>query len=470
MFLFPAAGAAVLILLFFILRPQAAGFGLSPEKERRFDRFAGILFLCIAFLNLLLPDAWGLRFEQVLFDELTPQRLHAVYRLLTSSLIAVLPVALMYPKKYLARFAVVIGILSFFLDLLDADLYLTYFLACPDSLFGAKMNWLMYSKVFRLGFFCLFESLKLLLAIRVFFKRKALLPVKGLKDAVCSVLMVFPLLLVNMQPSFPSQFINGTTGIVLKSINWVCIAWLVWVPVEITVLALIFRKRSYEDRYVLLLLMSIALLFRYSAFYRCSVPLDAGRFPLQLCNVACYLIPAAVFFKKKGLALFAATINAFGALAAILACDTPGDSGLFYILNVHYILEHNGIIVISLLIFILKIFPAVEKRDFRTVMKVLTHYTATIFVLGTLFNFLAGFIEDPGMLTCNYLFIFERDFATDLLPFLSIFFDIGFDIGPYSRISLSVVVAYAFLALTGWLLFLLYHAIFREKKTTVFER
>ena len=86
--------------------------------------------------------------------------------------------------------------------------------------------------------------------------------------------------------------------------------------------------------------MSLSLLHQFSMMYNVSAELTCFKFPLQLCNLASYLMLFTLLTKNNKLFNFTLIINVVGAVIAMVVLDVDGN-GVGYLWNVHYIVEHS---------------------------------------------------------------------------------------------------------------------------------
>jgi hypothetical protein len=232
------------------------------------------------------------------------------------------------------------------------------------------------------------------------------------------------------------------------------------------------RKKSPESQYIILLIGALSLLLQYSTYLASNGLLGPDRFPLQLCNVAVYLILFALLLKNEKLYHAALVVNVLGALFAVVLVDanyfTASDgtkylAGVFYCRNVGYILEHTKIIVLPLLCAILKLYKPLKLKDVWDPTIGFAVYHAVALRFGTLFNGLEV-ITGNAYWDCNYLFMFKASVTTRLVgKFASVFYDVNFQIGPFNFYLGELAIVFIFEALMVGGFYLMY-AFFHEKK------
>ena len=152
----------------------------------------------------------------------------------------------------------------------------------------------------------------------------------------------------------------------------------------------------------------------------------------MLCNVAAIVTVISIAFKNKGIYLFNILINVVGGIIALIVLDVETPNGIMGILskdNMHYIFEHNNVILIPILCLVLRVFTPFEKKDYKTFITYFTIYFVFVFVVGTIFNALGKMNNEVEYYYCNYMYLFDKETAAALIPFTAGLFDINFEIG-----------------------------------------
>jgi len=96
--------------------------------------------------------------------------------------------------------------------------------------------------------------------------------------------------------------------------------------------------------------------------------------------------------------------------------------------NMHFIFEHTNVIVVPILALAFGLFPRLDNKSIKHFLIGFAIYFATVFVLGTIFNGIATHTGDD-FYSANYLFMFDKAEAVDILPFVGPLFDVNFNIG-----------------------------------------
>ena len=253
------------------------------------------------------------------------------------------------------------------------------------------------------------------------------------KDNIKSFITLLPILILIIMPIYaPETLFNTHTDLIFLRFSWMHILWIIGLILEAVILCLIFRKRSEEDRYILVLILSLCLLIQYNQLFSSLGELTIERLPLMLCNVAAIVTVISIAFKNKGIYLFNILINVVGGIIALIVLDVETPNGIMGILskdNMHYIFEHNNVILIPILCLVLRVFTPFEKKDYKTFITYFTIYFLFVFVVGTIFNALGKMNNEVEYYYCNYMYLFDKETAAALIPFTAGLFDINFEIG-----------------------------------------
>ena len=183
-----------------------------------------------------------------------------------------------------------------------------------------------------------------------------------------------------------------------------------------------------------------------------AISINIERLPLQLCNIGSYLILFTLIFKSKKLFDFTIIVNVVGVLIALVVPYLDNE-GLFYLYNMHFILEHTNVIVVPILALSLGVFPRLDKKSLKHFLIGFASYFALVLVLGTIFNAIAKSTGN-NFYSANYLFMFDKKTAAELIPFTESLFDINFSIGsltlyPITQSLIGIVFTILCLAVYG---------------------
>lgn len=422
-----------------------------------------VVFMVLTFINTLLPDEFV---RGLLFVSPDPWRM--LLRWLSFVSFLVLPVAAFFDRPTFRRIAFYFCLPVAILCLLDFRGTLAGYTAplgtglCDIRYLPDGVRLFMKNEIFR-GILFFAIHLAEIGAILVLTLRDPSVLKFGKRD-ILPFLGLIPLLAFSIVPTYALEGIFHTyTEIPFKAFTPAHFVWLACMILEITVLTLIFRKRSEEDRYLLVLILAFSLLLQFNQLFASLGELTCKRMPLQLCNIATYLLPIALLKKNRSLFLFNLLINVPGGIIAAIVMDVGGNEGLLYWSNIHYIVEHNNVIVVPLLCLILGVFAPIKKQDFKNFVRDFSLYYGIVFVLGTLFNTLKV-VLNSDYFYCNYLFMFDQDTAARLLPFAGKLFDYQLHLGPVTVYPLLQPLIYLAFFAIGSLTFFILKVAVREKK------
>jgi uncharacterized membrane protein YwaF len=135
--------------------------------------------------------------------------------------------------------------------------------------------------------------------------------------------------------------------------------------------------------------------------------------PLQLCNIAVFLIPASLFFKKTLLMDFAFYLCLPGALAAILI--PSNDYAIVYSgMTISYYIFHGLIFLIPLMMAHWRLYdaqPSVKKAIKLTIM---------VLLIGSTLHFFNVFMYQNYRIPANYFFTI-KDWSAPTNPAFALF-------------------------------------------------
>lgn len=171
-------------------------------------------------------------------------------------------------------------------------------------------------------------------------------------------------------------------------------------------------KKSYEDRYFLLLMLSLSAVIQFFSFQ--SFRGGAQIFPAHLCNTAIILIFIAYIFKLKGLFYFTYFVNVLGALCAILLPNVTHQFTAMADLDFWYC--HYYAFFLPLLGVALGIFKRPTLKLIATSLIVFTVYVVVVMCMNTYLNGTQFGGYDNGKYAANYFFLYD-DFFVDKFAF-----------------------------------------------------
>ena len=442
---------------------------MSKEKLLKLSKILVLVFLSLTFLNVLLPDSFVIGIHRL--DQLGKERFEPfpmVIRWFNFSSFVILPIAVYYDRKVFKRVAIYFclpvaiiymclagSIIPCYTDPNGTGIVdIRYF---PDFIVN-----FMHNGVFRGILFFVMGLAQVGVIGLLIYRDKEILKFK--KNEIVPFVLLLIGSIITILPIYALEGIFNTyTDVIFDPYSPLHFAWIGLLVVEGIVFTLVFKKRSYEDRYILVLVLALSLFLQFNQLFSSLGELTCKRMPLQLCNVAAYLTLISIVTKNRNLFLFNILINVAGGLIALAVMDVTSE-GILSKGNIHYIVEHHNVILTPLLCLILGIFEPIKLKDFKAFVLYFTGYYLIIFVVGTIFTsiYLAN-PEANDYFYCNYLFMFDQEKAAALVGFAGGLFEPALKIGSIIIFPLIQLAVYAaFFAIGTGMFFLLKWAV-KEK-------
>ena len=149
--------------------------------------------------------------------------------------------------------------------------------------------------------------------------------------------------------TMPSYMLQSLIGFVDNDeppiLGTMHIVWIIITLVFIIALYYAFRFKSYEERLMLCMFLTLVLFFEYNSFYLSGITIK--RLPFQLCNIASYFYLIFMVFKLKKMFHFCFLANIVGTIIAIFVFDLA--EGYLCMNNVNYMIEHTLVLAIPAL-------------------------------------------------------------------------------------------------------------------------
>lgn len=435
---------------------------LLRKKEALSDKvikIITIIFMSFMFLNVFLPDSFvvSLSREEL---EVNNNIFEAIVRWLRYVGFLVIPIAVFKKKNLFVKIAI-----YFVLPMAILNLVL-YFMYLPDittqALRGvANIRFLneefrsfISNEMFRSLVFGVISLLEIIILIYIGYKNINKLKFEGIKDIVNFIFILLGLIVISL-PIYIPQYLIGYTNIIFDRYSFAHLGWLVSLLVTFILLHVIFKDKPYDDKFTLAFVMSLGLLLQYNQMFAAINELTFQRMPFQLCNIGSYLILITLLTKNEKLFSFTLVVNVVGALIALGFMDVDGE-GIGYLWNMHFILEHSGVMLIPLLCLSLKVFPALKKNDLWFVLLGFTIYFLVVLSLGTEVNSIYK-ATGNDFFKANYLFMFDGEKAYDFSKALGALFKTEIRIGSYTYYPvIQTAVFFIFNVLCVGIFYLLY--------------
>lgn len=430
-------------------------------------KYIVITFMTLTFVGIMLPDEFVIGIHRLTYNHNEFQMIIRWFNLVS---FIVLPIAVFYNrpifKKIAIYFCLPVALIYLFMYK-DLIYYFTSDLGTGISDIRYLPIWirnLMYDKVVRSTIFFL-TSFTQLTTIILLIKRDWKI-IKFDKKEILPFVILLPLMIMTILPPYALEGIFHTySNIIFTGFSLAHFVWIIAVILEIVIITLLFKNKPYEDRYILVLILALSLFVQYNQLFSSLGELTCKRMPLQLCNIAAYAILISILLKNRDLFLFNILINVAGGIIALLVMDVERN-GILNKANIHYIVEHHNVIVTPLLCLILGIFKPIQNKDFKRFVIYFSAYFIFVFVLGTTFNAIYK-ATGSDYFYCNYLFLFDKDTAANLIPFAGKLFDIKLIIGSVTIYPVIQSLIYIAFFVIGSLTFIILKTLIKEKNTNL---
>ncbi len=431
-------------------------------------KISTVTFCGISLISILLPDAFTLCYDKEELGNGIEQG-YAVLRWLMAVPFVVLPIAVYSKNRTFRNIAIYFCTIVTVVAIAFYDKHIEFFTSTEgrglNSLSIVSQNFknFMINTTFRSIVFGFTMMLQLLIPILLAFQEKHIFAVKDKKEWGL-FFAVLPAVVVSAIPIYVPQFLFGYSGIILKPFGWVHILWLLLAIGELVALYFIFRKKDKEIQKILLFTLALSLLLQYNQMFG-AISLNVKRLPFQLCNIGAYLIIISLITMNRKLFNFTAIVNVVGVLFALAMPDLEGE-GLFYLYNMHFVLEHTNILIVPVLALMFGIFPRLDKSALKHCIVGFVIYFLSVWALGTAFNAIA-LATGNNFYSANYLFMFSAKDAVEVLPFTQALFDINFKIGWATFYPIIQLLVFAVFLLVCILLYYVIQLIYKIKDKTI---
>ncbi len=421
-----------------------------------------VVWMSLYFINLFLPDGFVLRTYDDISSYIDGKNIWFVMlRWCNDLAFLVLPVAVFFKKDVfikitgyflllacLVNVAVYFKYVEFFTSELGAGIAQIRFLS-------EGFRALLYNRVFRGIFFGVMMFMELMLIVYIVLKHFDKFKEPITKKGILKGLGVFLLLFFSIMPIYAPQYIfkgySPSTANNFDNFKMATpfhIIWVVFVIIEGVALTLLFKKKSYEDKYIVVLMLALSLVMQYHQMFTCVGEITAHRMPFQLCNMAGFFILLMLLTKNERIYHFTLVINAVGAIIAMAMCDTS-PFGVAYVMNIHYMVEHTNVILTPILCATLGLFPPLKNKHIIDFLVGFAIYFVFILLVGGTFT---GIKELGGAnadyWNCNYLFMLNKEETVAIVGFVAPLFDLKIKLFNFFTLSLvQLVIFVAFSAI-----------------------
>lgn len=420
----------IFLTMFFVSK-----FIISKDKNK-FDKFMNkflkiltVLYCVFVLINIFLPDGFTLSLDK---DYLGTGRFqgYAILRWLSCIPFVVFPIAVFSKNKIFCNIAVYFCTIVTIVSLCFYSTHLEFFTAIEGrglnsiSILSNSFKSFMLNPTFRSIYWGMLMMFELAIPIMLAVQEKVTFNFKRKSDLLSFA--VLPFVILSSIPIYVPQYLFGHTNLIFSRFSVLHFAWLLLSIAELIVLYFIFRKKDMQVKKILLFVLSLSLILQYSQMFG-AVSISMKRMPLQLCNLGAYFILISLLTMNKRIFNFTLIINVVGVLFALAMPDLDGE-GLFYLYNMHFVFEHTNVLIVPILALLFKLFPRLDKYALRDCLIGFSIYFVSVFVLGTIFNAVAS-ATNNDFYEANYMFMFSKEKAIEVLPFTEALFNINFKIG-----------------------------------------
>jgi len=451
------------------------GYLLAKHLNKNKDNFksitlkilkiASVVFCVISFLCILLPDAFALCYDA---DELLlnyKEISFAIVRWFTTLSFIMLPLAVYFKNRTIRNIAIYFCSIMTIVSMIYYPAYLEAFTSTIGrglnsiSILSAGFKAFLINPIFRSIIFGLLIVLGLTIPVILAIEEKHIFNFKSGKEWLNFILVLIFSLLGSV-PIYVPQHIFGYSNILFDAWSVSHIIWIITVVVEIIVLYFVFRKKDAEVKRLACLVMSLALILQYNQMFS-AISINIERLPLQLCNIGSFLILFSLILKNRKIFNFTVIVNVVGVLFALAMPDLDGE-GLFYLYNMHFILEHTNVIVVPILALLLGLFPRLDKKALKHYLIGFTLYFVLVWLLGTIFNSIA-MSTGNDFWSPNYLFMFDQQTAAGFIGFLGDLFNPAWTIGNFTIYPLIQLIVFLVFNIICLIVFFTIQLIYKVK-------
>ena len=422
---FAATFIGLCFLSFFVSKTKGA------EWLERIVKISTVMFIVLSMLDVFLPDLFMCSHELDSLEKMTGTTFHAILRWCNLVCFTVLPIAVFQKNKYFEMIATYFCLPIAIVNVSCFYQYIEYFTAKSNSglqtvrVLSQGFKDFLITEGFRSVFFgliCLFQLVSLVLL--TYKNRKGL---SVTKSEFWNLILILLGVTYMSLPIYVPQYLLGHINLMMIRFSAVHIAWIISIIAIIVTLYFVFRNRSYEAKYLLVLSMAWALMMQFSQMFTASSELNIMKLPLQLCNLGSYLALLMLLKKRDTLYHFVLIVNVVGAIVAIAILDIGKNvSHLSRLWVVHYIVEHTKVLVIPILCLVLRIFKPIDMKLTKHFSIGFTAYYVFVLILGTISNGIYRMFEGQhiqNFFYANHLFMFDKDTARGLLGFTDPLFE-----------------------------------------------
>ncbi len=210
------------------------------------------------------------------------------------------------------------------------------------------------------------------------------------------------------------------------------------------------KNKSFEEKRLVLLLVSIGTLITFSYNYKFAALINPVNWPLHLCNTAMYIVVACLIFRLEKVVYFTFFVNVLGTFLAMLMPN--GSPRLLSSGVVVFWYNHIIAFAVPILLIALKIYKRPKLREFFSAVTVFAIYYGLMLIINAWFtNYNANI--DFFFLNSDFVASKLGKWAESLLD-IAVSFNIGdltFKLYPLYQIPFFIV--YVALAAGVWFVY-----------------
>ena len=374
----------------------------NNKKYQRIIKITTIVFLVIGFLRFFLSDTF-IQYVNTVDQNYEIDVMQVILRWGYYSNYAILPIAIFFKNRTFRNIASYYSLIFSVLSVIFFNDYMVYFLAEEGK--GLHLQpW------FRYFYFGLEMTLACFIPIVMQVMERHVFNIKNRRECI-NFFVTIPLIAMQMMPVYIPQYLIGYTAINDDAYSIFHFIWLGITLVEFYILYKFFNFRSYNERYMICVFLSLVLFFHYDSLFLMGITLS--RLPVQLCNMAAYFYIICIPLRLKKMFNFCFICNIVGTIIAMVTPDFS--NGAFGFWNMHYMYEHMLVLIVPALAMGLRIFPRVNKRSLKHMVVGFTCYFMFCLITGSIIN---GYSGNGAKPTVNYFFLFDMEKMYGWLPFL----------------------------------------------------
>lgn len=429
-----------------------------------------VVYVCIMLLSVLLPDAFKLSYSE---EDLASMECNVGYTLIrwfSMTSFVTLPIAVFYKNRTIRNIAIYFGLAITISQICYLNEYLQDFTSTSGrglnsiSVISSSFKDFLLNESFRKITFGIVMGMQLIIPIILSVNDKHLFNFKKQKEYL-HFLLTLPCVIISAVPIYVCQHLFGYTNIIFEPYSLIHFGWFALLICEVVVLYYIFRKKDNETKMVVLYVLALSLIMQYLQMFS-AISINAARFPFQLCNLGAFFILLSLITNNKKLFNFTVIINVIGVIFALASPDLDG-KGLFYLYNMHFVLEHSNVLIIPILALMFGIFPRLNRASLKDCLLGFVIYFVCVWVIGTMFNAIEAQFGGSGFWSANYLFMFDATKATKLLgDWIGKLF-VSFEVTLYPIIQLVVLSVFLIVCLLLWLLIQVIYKVKDVKKNNL---